>query len=90
MKGPSEFEKQLIEIMVDEKCTMKEALDCAFSLYSVNTTNVIDLVDFLEDVLYDLDKVQMMMEIYTGQIPDLCFIGTFSSEKKTQDYSDKD
>lgn len=66
-----DFEKELINIMVDEKCTMSEALGYAFSLYNVDTNSVFDLVDFLEEQLYDLDKVQAMMMIYTGQMPDL-------------------
>lgn len=65
-----DFEKELIDIMVDEKCTMSEALGYAFSLYNVDTNSVFDLVDFLEERVHDLDKVQMMMMIYTGKIPD--------------------
>lgn len=65
-----DFEKELINIMVDEKCTMSEALGYAFSSYNVDTNSVFDMVDFLEDKLYDLDKVQTFMMIYTGQVPD--------------------
>jgi hypothetical protein len=65
-----DFEKELINIMVDEKCTMSKALGYAFSSHDVDVSNVFDLVDFLEEQLYDLDKVQAMMMIYTGQIPD--------------------
>ena len=66
-----DFEKELIDIMVDEKCTMGQALAYAFSSHNVDVSNVFDLVDFLEEQLYDLDKVQAMMMIYTGQMPDL-------------------
>ena len=65
-----DFEKELINIMVDEKCTMSQALGYAFSAHDVDVSNVFDLVDFLEEQLYDLDKVQAMMMIYTGRIPD--------------------
>ncbi len=65
-----DFEKELINIMVDEKCTMSQALGYAFSANDVDVSNVFDLVDFLEEQLYDLDKVQAMMMIYTGRIPD--------------------
>lgn len=65
-----DFEKYLIEIMVSEKCTMSQALGNAFSSHGIDQTNVFDMVDFLEEQLYDLDKVQMMMMIYTGKTPD--------------------
>lgn len=65
-----DFEKELIDIMVDEKCTMSQALANAFSSHGIDETNVFDLVDFLEEQVYDLDKVQAMMMIYTGKNPD--------------------
>jgi hypothetical protein len=65
-----EFEKELIGIMIDEQCTLSQALDYAFSTYNVDTNSVFDLVDFLEERVYDLDKVQMLMMIYTSQTSD--------------------
>lgn len=65
-----DFERELIKIMVNEACTMSQALNRAFVIHNVDTESVFDLVDFLEERLHDLDKVQAMMEIYTGYIPD--------------------
>jgi len=76
------FEKELISIMVDERCSMSEALGRAFSAYNVDTKSVFDLVDFLEERLYDLDKVQMMMAIYTGRIPDFSLTRIDDGETK--------
>lgn len=78
-----DFEKELINIMVDEKCTMSEALGYAFSSYNVDTNSVFDLVDFLEERVHDLDKVQMMMAIYTGRIPDFQLTRLDDGKKKT-------
>lgn len=78
-----DFEKELIDIMVDEKCTMSEALGYAFSLYNVDTNSVFDLVDFLEERVHDLDKVQMMMMIYTGKIPDFQLTRLDNDKTKT-------
>jgi hypothetical protein len=77
----SDFEKELVETMILENCTMQEALVNLFSLYKVNTKSVIDLVDFLENMIYDLNKVQFLMQIYTGQIPDMQLVD-FKDEKK--------
>jgi hypothetical protein len=78
---PPTFEKYLIEIMIDEKCTMAEALDLAFSDHGVDTDSVFDMVDFLEEQVYDLDKVQAMMMIYTGQITDFQLTRMIDDEK---------
>lgn len=78
------FEKELIDIMVDEKCTMSEALGYAFSLYNVDTKSVFDMVDFLEERVHDLDKVQMMMAIYTGRIPDFQLTRLDDGKEKTK------
>lgn len=68
--------------MIDECCTMGEALSFTFSSHNVDTTNVFDLVDFLEEQVYDLDKVQTMMLIYTGQIPDFHLIRLTDNDKE--------
>lgn len=65
-----DFEQHLIDTMVSEKCTMSQALGKAFSSHGIDQTNVFDMVDFLEEQIYDLDKVQAMMMIYNGQIAD--------------------
>lgn len=83
------FERVLIEIMIDESCTLREALDVAFSSHGVDTNNVFDLVDFLEEQLYDLDKVQTMMLIYTGRSPDFQLKRMIDDEKKNAERTDK-
>jgi hypothetical protein len=78
----SDFERDIIEVMITETCTMSEALDILFKAYEVDTKSVISLVDFLEEMLYDLDKVQMMMEVYTEQVADFYLRELLYDEKK--------
>lgn len=85
MTPPSEFEKDLIEIMIVEYCSMSEALDILFKTYEVDTNSVIDLVDFLEEMLHDLDKVQIMMEVYTEYVPDIYLRKISYDEKEKKD-----
>ncbi len=80
----SDFERDIIEVMITETCTMSEALDILFKTYEVDTKSVIDLVDFLEEMLYDLDKVQMMMEVYTEQVADF-YLKELLHDKKKDD-----
>ncbi len=82
MKVASDFEKELVEIMILESCTMQTALSYAFSAYKVDVESVFDLVDFLEYMIYDLDKVQYFMQVYTGQVPDLHLVELLDNEKK--------
>lgn len=77
------FEKEVVDIMVNEKCTMREALDYMFFYHEVDTNSVFDLVDFLEKRLYDLDKVQTIMMVYTGQAPDFQ-LTRFADDGKTK------
>ena len=81
----SDFERDIIEVMITETCTMSEALDILFKAYEVDTKSVIDLVDFLEEMLYDLDKVQMMMEVYTEQVADFYLRELSYDEKQNKD-----
>jgi hypothetical protein len=85
VKVTSDFEKELVETMILENCTMQEALVNLFSLYRVDTESVIDLVDFLEYMVYDLDKVQYLMQIYTGQVPDMQLVDLKDEKKKDRD-----
>ncbi len=79
------FEKEVVDIMVNEKCTMREALDYMFSYHEVDADSVFDVVDFLEERLYDLDKVQTIMMVYTGQTPDFQLTRlTCNGESKTK------
>ena len=81
----SDFERDIIEVMLNETCTMSEALDILFKAYEVDTKSVISLVDFLEEMLYDLDKVQMMMEVYTEQVSDFYLRELSYDEKQSKD-----
>lgn len=65
------YEKDIIEIMIDLKCTLSEALDVDFNMNGVDTDSVIAIVDYLEYRLRgDLDKVNLLMKVYTRQTPD--------------------
>lgn len=66
-----DFEKELVHIMMDEDCTISEALQISFDMNGVDTKSVVDLVDFLEYRTNDLDTVEYMMNIYTGNSPDM-------------------
>lgn len=81
----SDFERDVIDVMITETCTMSEALDILFKVYEVDTKSVIDLVDFLEEMVYDLDKVQMIMEVYTEQVPDLYIRELIYDENQKKD-----
>lgn len=71
MKIHSDFEKNLVEIMSQHNLSMREALLRMFVLNGIDTNSVFSLVDFLEEMLYDLNKVQFFMMVYTGQISDI-------------------
>ena len=81
----SDFERDIIDVMITETCPMSEALDILFRIYEVDTKSVIGLVDFLEEIVYDLDKVQMIMEVYTKQVPDLYLKELLYDEKQKKD-----
>jgi hypothetical protein len=87
VKVASDFEKELVQIMILESCTMQTALSYAFSSYKVDVESVFDLVDFLEYMIYDLDKVQYFMQVYTGQVPDLHLVELLDNEKKNTNKS---
>jgi len=77
----TDFEKKLIDVMVRDQCMMSEALHTLFESYEVDTKSVFALVDFLEEMVHDLDKVQMMMAIYTDKIPDFHLRNSSYNEK---------
>ncbi len=69
------YEQNIIEIMIDFNCTLSEALYVDFDMNLVDKESVIDIVDYLEYKLEgDLNKVNMLMQIYTGISPDLGLI----------------
>lgn len=83
------FEQRVIDIMVDENCTIREALGIVFATNMIDDKNVFDMVDFLENQVYDLDKVHMLMMIYTGQYPDYQLAGTIDNGEAKTKGSDK-
>lgn len=64
------LEEYLVEIMIDENCTLSHALRIVFDEVGVDTNSVFDMVDFLEERLPSLDSVNDLMMVYTGQSPD--------------------
>lgn len=67
----NDYEKRIILIMIDEVCTFSEAMLIDFESHNVNTSSVFDLVEFLENQLGSLDKVEYMMDVYVGRKPDM-------------------
>lgn len=67
----SSYEKGIVEIMVNEQCTLVDALDIDFDANLIDKESVIDMVDYLEERLNDLNKVNLLMNIYTGRYPDM-------------------
>lgn len=66
------YEKDIIVIMIDLNCTLAEALEVDFDMNLVDKNSVIDIVDYLENRLGgNLNTVNLLMEVYTGQTPDL-------------------
>lgn len=65
------YEKKIILIMIDEKCTFSEAMLIDFEANNLDTSSVFDLTDYLEEQLPTLDQVEYMMDIYVGRKPDM-------------------
>lgn len=76
---PNSYEEELIEIMYYQKKTLREALFSDMRGGEVNIASVYDTVDYLEQKLEDLNKVQYYMQVFTGQLPD---VGLKKSEKE--------
>lgn len=71
VKTTSSYEQKLVEIMIDENCTLAAALEIDFDQHMVDKESVIGMVDYLEEMLTDLDKVELLMNIYTRRTPDM-------------------
>ena len=65
------YEQKLVEIMIDENCTLATALEIDFDQNTVDKESVIDIVDYLEEMMTDLNKVELLMDIYTRRAPDM-------------------
>lgn len=68
---PTSYEKVLVETMWEYGVSLAEAMYIDMQGNSIDTCNVYDVVDFLEEKLECLDKVQYYMQVFTGQQPDL-------------------
>jgi|VirMetMinimDraft_7_1064189.scaffolds.fasta_scaffold102087_2 hypothetical protein len=56
--------------MIDHEVTMLDALILDMKNNGVDTDSVLDICDYLEGELNDLDKVEMFMDILVGRSPD--------------------
>lgn len=71
VKPDCSYEQKLVEIMIDENCTLSAALEIDFDQNMVDKESVIGMVDYLEEMLIDLNKVELLMNIYTRRSPDM-------------------
>jgi hypothetical protein len=65
------YEKRILDIMVHEDATLREALELDIILNVYNSDSVVDIVEYLEENVIDLNKVSFLMNVYTGRAPDL-------------------
>lgn len=65
-----EHEKEIIHIMIDNNCTLSEAMTIDFDMNLVDKESVIGMVDYLEEKFQDLNKVAFYMDVYTGRSTD--------------------
>lgn len=71
----TEFEKELVEVMIDKSFSFSEALSYLFEKNSIDQLNVFDLTDFLEEKLeMNMLKVEHFMNIYTGSGKDFVLV----------------
>ncbi len=68
---PNGYDAIIVDTMWKYGLTLTEALYKELQSNNVDTSSVFDIVDFLEEKLEDLDKVQYYMQVYTGQQPDI-------------------
>lgn len=66
------YEATLIKSMIQYDITLLEALMIDMQENGVDTENVFDLTDYLEEMFdQNMDKVAYYMEIITGSQPDM-------------------
>jgi hypothetical protein len=68
---PDSYEEILIELMWRDNVSLSEAMFYDFIENNVNLDSVFDIVDYLEQRLENLDKVQYYMQVFTNQQPDV-------------------
>lgn len=71
VKATCSYEQKLVEIMIDENCTLAAALEIDFDQNTIDKESVIGIVDYLEEMMTDLNKVELLMNIYTRRTPDM-------------------
>lgn len=67
----TEYEKVIIEVMIDEGCSLATAMEIVFDMNGIDKKSVVDTVEYLEEQLKDLDKVEWFMDIYVGRKPNM-------------------
>lgn len=66
------YEQDIIEIMVEYKVTLLEAMMIDMQGNGIDTDSVLDLTDYLEEKFdQDMDKVEYYMDIISERKPDL-------------------
>lgn len=70
-KSIESYEERIIVVMIDEDCTFSDAMLIDFESNNVDTSSVFEIVQYLEDRLSNLDKVEYMMDIYVGRKPNM-------------------
>jgi hypothetical protein len=68
---PDSYEKHLIDLMWRDNCSLSEALFFDLIDKKIDIDSVFDIVDYFEQKLENLDKVQYYMQVFTGQQPDV-------------------
>ena len=68
---PEQYEKILIDIMIDMDATLSDAMYMDMLNNGVDVKSVFDIVDYMELKLGNLDKVQYYMNVYSGILPDV-------------------
>lgn len=71
MEAPEPYEQDLLDIMISNGVTLREALDIDMYVHNIDTKSIYDMVDYLEEKLLLLDKVAYYMLVYTGQTADV-------------------
>jgi len=66
----NDFDKKIIVMMIDHELTMFEALSLDMENNGVDLDSVLDMCDYLEGELHNLDMVEFYMDILSGRAPD--------------------
>lgn len=86
---PSEYETILLKIMYSKKISLADALDRDFKLNGVDVSSILDITDYLEDRLKNLNKVAYYMDVYTGNSSDVALKQHVEELKEKEKKSDR-